>query len=202
MLEVMIHGMLLAFGLILPLGAQNIFLFNQGAMQPKFIYAFPAWITAALCDTLLILLAVFGVSAIVLQFEWLRITMMSVGVLFLSYMAWSIWHSEPPQDVQGYSMPMKKQMLFAASVSLLNPHAILDTIGVIGSSALAYTGAAQWYFAISCIVVSWCFFLALVILGAIFKKLQLPRYAFVIMNKLSAIFIVFTAIYLVTTLFA
>lgn len=171
-------------------------------MQPKFIYAFPAWITAALCDTLLILLAVFGVSAIVLQFEWLRITMMSVGVLFLSYMAWSIWRSEPPQDVQGYSMPMKKQMLFAASVSLLNPHAILDTIGVIGSSALAYTGAAQWCFAISCIVVSWCFFLALVILGAVFKKLQLPRYAFVIMNKLSAIFIVFTAIYLVTTLFA
>jgi L-lysine exporter family protein LysE/ArgO len=30
--EAIFHGILLAFGLILPLGAQNVFVFNQGAI--------------------------------------------------------------------------------------------------------------------------------------------------------------------------
>lgn len=30
MTEAIVHGMILAFGLILPLGVQNIFVFNQG----------------------------------------------------------------------------------------------------------------------------------------------------------------------------
>ena len=33
-----------------------------------------------------------------------------------------------------------EQIAFTASVSLLNPHAILDTISVIGTNALSYTG--------------------------------------------------------------
>lgn len=35
MLQPIIHGFLLALGLILPLGAQNVFVFNQGANQKK-----------------------------------------------------------------------------------------------------------------------------------------------------------------------
>lgn len=36
MLAALLHGIALAFGLILPLGAQNVFVFNQGASQPQF----------------------------------------------------------------------------------------------------------------------------------------------------------------------
>lgn len=54
MLEAFIYGVILAFGLILPLGAQNVFVFNQGAIQKNYINALPTVITAALCDTLLI----------------------------------------------------------------------------------------------------------------------------------------------------
>ena len=90
-MEPILHGLILAFGLILPLGVQNVFVFSQGATQPKLARALPATITAALCDTVLILLAVFGLSIIVLQFEWLRISLMIVGVLFLLYMGYVIW---------------------------------------------------------------------------------------------------------------
>ena len=50
MLQPLIHGLLLALGLILPLGAQNVFVFNQGANQ-KISKALPVIITAGLCDT-------------------------------------------------------------------------------------------------------------------------------------------------------
>ncbi len=32
MSEAIIHGIILAFGLIIPLGVQNVFVFNQGAL--------------------------------------------------------------------------------------------------------------------------------------------------------------------------
>jgi L-lysine exporter family protein LysE/ArgO len=70
MLSVIIHASLLAFGLILLLGVQNVFIFNQGAIQPTFKKTLPAIITASLCDTLLISAAILGVSVIVLSFAW------------------------------------------------------------------------------------------------------------------------------------
>lgn len=72
MLEAIFHGVLLAIGLILPLGAQNIFVFNQGANQTKFRRALPAVITAGLCDSLLIILAVVGVSLILMSFQYFK----------------------------------------------------------------------------------------------------------------------------------
>ena len=66
-MQALIHGIGLAFGLILPLGVQNVFIFNQGAIHKRFSRALPAVITAGFCDTILILLAVAGVSLIILN---------------------------------------------------------------------------------------------------------------------------------------
>lgn len=170
-MEAILHGFLLAFGLILPLGVQNVFIFSQGASQPNLLKALPATIAASLCDTLLIVLAVFGLSAIVLQFEWLRLGLMSVGIIFLLYMGYSIWTSKPATVETGKNLTMKKQIIFALSVSLLNPHAILDTVAVIGTSALRYTGMEQVIFTVTCIAVSWCWFIGITLAGATMKKL-------------------------------
>lgn len=44
-MEAIVHGIILAFGLILPLGVQNVFVFSQGATQPKLIRALPWAVT-------------------------------------------------------------------------------------------------------------------------------------------------------------
>lgn len=195
-MEAFLHGIILAFGLILPLGVQNIFVFSQGATQPNIFKALPASVTAAICDTMLILLAVFGLSLIVLQFEWLRITLMTVGIVFLLYMGYSIWRSNPASATNNEALPVKKQIFFALSVSLLNPHAILDTIGVIGTSALKYSGTEQMIFTIACVLISWLWFFGLTFTGASFKKLDRSGKLMRLFNKCSAIFIWATACYL------
>ncbi|MFD3450206.1 LysE/ArgO family amino acid transporter [Microbacteriaceae bacterium 4G12] len=134
-MKAILHGLILSFGLILPLGVQNVFVFSQGATQPKLLRALPAAITAALCDTFLIILAVFGLSVIVLQFHWLRLSLMIVGILFLLYMGYVIWKSEPTTNKTNTALPIRQQIVFALSVSLFNPHAILDIVGVIGTSS-------------------------------------------------------------------
>ncbi|KOS68517.1 LysE family L-lysine exporter [Lysinibacillus contaminans] len=199
-MEAFLHGVILAFGLILPLGVQNVFVFSQGATQPRLVRAFPASVTAAVCDTLLILLAVFGLSVIVLQFEWLRIALMSVGIVFLLYMGYAIWKSNPTKTENNEALPIKKQILFALSVSLLNPHAILDTIGVIGTSALKYSGTEQIYFTAACILISWLWFFGLTLAGASLKKLDSSGKLMNTFNKCSAVFIWATAIYLLSGL--
>ena len=195
-MEPILHGLILAFGLILPLGVQNVFVFSQGATQPNLSRVLPATITAAMCDTILILLAVFGLSIIVLQFEWLRISLMIVGVIFLLYMGYVIWRSEPKVNGTNQALPIRQQIIFALSVSFLNPHAILDIVGVIGTSALKYVGTEQISFTVTCILVSWLWFFGLTIAGALVKKLDSAGNLMTAFNKCSAIFIWGTAIYI------
>ncbi|SDE19274.1 L-lysine exporter family protein LysE/ArgO [Bacillus wiedmannii] len=195
-MEAIVHGIILAFGLILPLGVQNVFVFSQGATQPKLIRALPAAVTAALCDTFLILLAVFGLSTIVLQFEWLRLGLMITGILFLLYMGYVIWRSEPNTNETNKALPIRQQIIFALSVSLLNPHALLDIVGVIGTSALKYVGTEQVIFTTTCITVSWIWFFGLTLAGTVMKKIDGTGGLMNIFNKCSALFIWGTAIYL------
>ncbi|MBU8878470.1 LysE/ArgO family amino acid transporter [Bacillus sp. FJAT-29790] len=202
MIAALLHGIVLAFGLILPLGAQNVFVFNQGASQSKFRRAIPVIITASLCDTLLILLAVLGVSVIVFTVPVLQTVIFSIGLLFLLYMGWAIWKSDPaPLNQKEAAMPPKKQIMFALSVSLLNPHAILDTIGVIGTSSLSYTGAEKVAFTAACIVISWLWFLSLALVGRLVGNFDAKGKFLKIINKLSALIIWVVAIYIAIQLY-
>lgn len=199
-----IHGFLLAFSLILPLGVQNVFVFNQGALQKRFIHALPVIITASLCDTLLISLAVLGVSLVLLSSFWAKTVILSAGILFLLYMGWSTWNSDPvgnPSQEMDRNFTTRKQIAFAASVSLLNPHAIMDTVGVIGTGSLAYSGMEKLVFALAAILVSWIWFTGLAAAGRMTGRLDQSGLLIRSLNKISALMIWGAAVYLVFSLF-
>ena len=197
-MEPLLHGMILAFGLILPLGVQNVFIFNQGATHKQLNNALPAVITAAVCDTVLISLAVAGVSVIVFSFEWLKMLLFLVGFVFLAYMGWVVWKDRPEvnSNQDGNRFSTRRQITFAASVSLLNPHAILDTIGVIGTSSLTYTGTDKWLFMFACIVVSWIWFVSLAVVGRKVGQLNGNGNFLKRLNQISAVIIWFMAVYM------
>lgn len=95
----------------------------------------------------------------------------------------------------------KKQILFALSVSLLNPHAILDTIGVIGTSSLSYTGVDKVVFAGATILVSWIWFFGLAVAGKTVGQIDASGKIMRIINKISAIIIWIVAAYIAFKLF-
>lgn len=201
MISAAIHGFILAFGLILPLGVQNVFVFNQGALQPKWTKALPVVLTASLCDTLLISLAVLGISAVVLEISFLKIALSVIGITFLLYMGYVTWKSKPSTETNSAQLfSARKQITFAASVSLLNPHAIMDTIGVIGTSSLTYTGIEKATFTIVCIFVSWLWFFGLSIVGRLAGRLDQSGKFIHTLNKISAVIMWGTAVYLVFSL--
>jgi L-lysine exporter family protein LysE/ArgO len=82
-------------------------------------------------------------------------------------------------------------------VSLLNPHAILDTIGVIGASSLAYAGGEQIAFTAACILNSWLWFVMLAVAGKWIGSIgPVKRW----LNRVSAVIIWISAVYLVYNL--
>ncbi len=202
MTHAFLYGLVLAFGLIIPLGVQNIFIFNQGASQPRFIMAMPSVLTAAICDTLLILIAVLGVSLIVLTITWLKNSILIAGAGFLFYMGWITWknnHKNVANNTPPYSA--KRQILFAASVSLLNPHALIDSISVIGSNALNFSGKERICYTLACVMISWAWFLALSIAGHFFHRLDKSGLTIKFINKFSALIMWAVAVYIVGKLF-
>jgi L-lysine exporter family protein LysE/ArgO len=77
--------------------------------------------------------------------------------------------------------------------SLLNPHAILDTVGVLGPSSLAYDGYARAAFAGACLTVSWAWFAGLAFSGHVLESVTGMRRA---LGRISAVAMWASAAYL------
>jgi L-lysine exporter family protein LysE/ArgO len=196
-----IHGFILAIGLILPLGVQNFFIFTQGSVSKRFISLLPIVVTASICDTLLITLAVFGVSVTIMSFVWMKSVLVIGGFIFLIYMGFITWRSKiEDKKSAGHiqSTSPGKMVSFTLMISLLNPHAILDTIGVLGTSSLTYQGYNKMAFMIACIFVSWCWFFTLAFLGRLIGIKDKNGRILSYLNKVSAVVMWVAAIYLLS----
>jgi L-lysine exporter family protein LysE/ArgO len=196
-----LQGALLALGLIIPLGVQNLFIFNQGFTQPKWARALPSILTACLCDIALILSAILGVSVVVLSIPGVYTALLVSGIVFLTYIGWTAWSSQDTTESRPHPLSTGKQIAFAASVSLLNPHAILDTVGVIGTNSLHYTGTDKWFYTMACILVSLLWFTGLSLSGHLIKHKSRTNYSGINkLNKVSALIVWGIAVYLALSL--
>jgi L-lysine exporter family protein LysE/ArgO len=192
-----VHGFILALGLIIPLGIQNVFIFNQGATQPTFIKALPSVITASICDTIGIIAAVLGVSFLIMNSILLKLLVFAVGFVFLIYMGVLTWKKAAVTNKTKYpALSAKKQIIFAASVSILNPHAIIDLIAVIGTNSAEYSNQSKIAFTTSCIAVSWIWFFGLAFAGHTIHKFDRNGLWVKVINKAAAILILLIAFYI------
>ncbi|MGE5560233.1 MAG: LysE/ArgO family amino acid transporter [Chloroflexota bacterium] len=202
-LAAFVEGAILAAGLILPLGPQNVFVLNQGTLHKRWRSAVPAAVTASVCDTLLILLAVLGVSVAVLAADWLNRALTGAGVLFLAYMGWTTWPRHTGTAAGGTgddpavpheAWPARRQVAFAVSVSLLNPHAIMDTVAVLGPASLSHpAGAARLAFTAACIINSWVWFFLLITVGHTLRASGRVEQLRLWFNRASALVMWYTA---------
>lgn len=192
------YGVFLSLGLIMPLGIQNVFIFNQGVSQEKWRHALPSILTAFVCDAFLIISAVMGVSLVVLSLPIVKNVIYVVGILFLTYMGISTWKSSH-QSQKDSEAPLTgaQQVLFAVSVSLLNPHAVIDSVAVIGSNSLNFPGVEKYLFTSACLLVSLLWFTALSLMGHFCKSVDAHGRLLPWVNKISSLTIWFAALYLV-----
>ncbi|THV38704.1 LysE/ArgO family amino acid transporter [Glycomyces buryatensis] len=154
-------GLVIGLALIVPIGAQNVFVFGQGVAlgMPRALWAV---VGAGLCDTLLIVLGATGASALLNSVPGLRPAMLLGGTVFLVYLGVKSLRTKPAEIEDATGVWSRGQVLRrTATVSLLNPHAILDTVGVLGAAITAQAVGTRTVFAAGAVTASWAWFLLL-----------------------------------------
>ena len=164
-----VSGLALGLSMILPIGPQNIFVLNQGLLG-GLRRGLVAAVTAGVCDTLLILAGALGMAAVLEGLPWLRVVLLFGGIAFLLLLGVSSVRAREAGELHAGGVPaggtVRPVVLTGVGVSWGNPHAILDTVVILGSAIVAQGAGARVPFAAGAVTASWVFFAALAIAGA------------------------------------
>ncbi len=135
-------GLMLGFSLIMALGPQNVFLIRQGAMRQ---HAVLSAITCFISDSILITASVIGLQDLLESHATLRVWMIWFGATFLMYYGISAlkraMRTPRPEAVKENHKTNRWQIIMLAlGFSLLNPHAIIDSLVLIGGGSGQFPG--------------------------------------------------------------
>ena len=166
-----LQGLLLGFSLIIAIGAQNLFVFNQGLIGK---YVMIVCLFCSLSDALLILIGYSGLYLIIENNVILQNFIILIGFLWLlSYGVLKIregiyFDQESNLDIQishTNNRNLYKTILAISGITWLNPHVYLDTVFLIGSISNSVQSEKQFSFLLGAISSSFLFFFFLGYMG-------------------------------------
>ena len=166
-----LQGLLLGFSLIIAIGAQNLFVFNQGLIGK---YVMIVCLFCSLSDALLILIGYFGLYLIIENNIILQNFIILIGFLWLlGYGVLKIregmyFDQESNLDFQishTNNRNLYKTILAISGITWLNPHVYLDTVFLIGSISNSVQSEKQFSFLLGAISSSFLFFFFLGYMG-------------------------------------
>lgn len=159
-----LNGLLVTFGLIMAIGAQNAFVLAQSLRREHHL---SVAILCMACDAILISAGVFGLAALLQQYPLAMEVIRWGGVLFLlGYSALAIRRAFAAQALVAGAAerPMRtRRVVLAAAlaITLLNPHVYLDTMVLIGSVGAQQNWPAWFVAGAASASILWFFSLAL-----------------------------------------
>ncbi|MDK2126586.1 LysE/ArgO family amino acid transporter [Parachitinimonas caeni] len=158
------QGLGMGASLILPLGAQNVFVLTQGVKNQRPLLVA---LICALCDASLIALGVGGAGSLIASSPLLLKLATAWGVLFLAWYGWRALRGALDTRPRGADQTEARQgtllRIVAATlaVTLLNPHVYLDTVLLLGSLSAQHTGDGRYWFGAGAMTASFCWFFSL-----------------------------------------
>ena len=190
MLFAYVTGLMLSLSLILAIGSQNAFVLRQGILRQ---HVWPIVLFCAVADTLLIMAGVFGLPLLVADFleqisPWLfggaAVWLFGYGGLRVRDLFDSrvLKIDAPPADSLWTSLGA------AAALTFINPHVYLDTVVLIGTISLQFSGVNKLAFGAGAATASFVFFPALGYGGYLLSDIMRQPLAWRVLNGVIAIF--------------
>lgn len=173
MLTTFFQGFLLSAAMILPIGAQNAFVLQQGSKKQ---YHLMSAFLCALSDVILISGGVFGGSALLSQSEYLLLLITWGGVAFLLWYGWNAFKTAFTKEIElsQHKNQVKSRwrvIVTLVAVTWLNPHVYLDTFVVLGSIGGQLSAELRPWFTFGTVFASISWFFALSLLAAWFSPI-------------------------------
>ncbi len=159
----MLKGFVIGAGLIIPIGAQNSYILSQSIRKNHHLMAATICI---FCDMLLMTIGVFGGGALINSNSFLSALITWGGIIFLTVYG-AIFFKEfccanKGDLIKEMSPSTRKVVIFTTlAVTLLNPHAYLDTVVIIGSVSGQFDDADKLTFLFGTLLASVAWFYAL-----------------------------------------
>ena len=187
-----ILGFLTGMSLILAIGAQNIFVIEQG-LKKNFVFL--VCFICALSDIILIFLGIFLFQYF--EFFFNSTVELIFNILLLGFLLHFIW-SKINDDKKKVLLKthktkatLLKTLIKTMGFTYLNPHVYSDTVFFLGNFSKGFLIEQKYYFGIGASIASICFFFLLGFLSQHFAKYLQNEKIWKIINSIIIFFMLF-----------
>ena len=189
-------GFFTGLSLILAIGAQNIFVIEQGLKKQ---YVFLVCLICSISDLLLIFLGIF-------LFEYFRNFFtykveLIFNILLLAFLIYfviskiKIKYDELNIDFENNSISLKNTVIKTLGFTYLNPHVYSDTVFFLGNFSKNFLISQKYYFGIGAAVASFLFFFCLGYLSKFLSKYLQKQIVWKFINSFIVVFMSILAFY-------
>ena len=189
-------GFFTGLSLILAIGAQNIFVIEQGLKKQ---YVFFVCFICSISDLLLIFLGIF-------LFEYFRNFFtddieLIFNILLLAFLIYfiitkiKIKHNETNIDFKNNTISLKSTVIKTLGFTYLNPHVYSDTVFFLGNFSKNFLISQKYYFGVGASIASFLFFFCLGYLSKFLSKYLQNQIAWKFINFFIIIFMSILAFY-------
>ena len=191
-----LFGFFTGLSLILAIGAQNIFVIEQGLKKQ---YVFLVCLICSISDLLLIFFGIF-------LFEYFRnffndIVELIFNILLLAFLIYfviskiKIKYDELNIDFENNSISLKNTVIKTLGFTYLNPHVYSDTVFFLGNFSKNFLILQKYYFGIGAAVASFLFFFCLGYLSKFLSRYLQKQIVWKFINSFIVVFMSILAFY-------
>ena len=195
-MEYVLLGFFAGLSLILAIGAQNIFVIEQGLKKQ---YVFLVCLICSISDLLLIFLGIF-------LFEYFRNFFTDnvefiFNILLLAFLIYfiiskiKIKQDEINIDFKNNIISLKNIVIKTLGFTYLNPHVYSDTVFFLGNFSKNFLISQKYYFGIGASIASFLFFFCIGYLSKFLSKYLQNKTAWKFINLLIVVFMSILAYY-------
>ena len=164
-------GFFTGLSLILAIGAQNIFVMEQGLKKQ---YIFIVCLICSISDLLLIFLGIFLFQFLNNFFTpTIELIFNILLFLFLLHFIWGKIRSKVTEssfDIENITNNLPSTILKTLSFTFLNPHVYSDTVFFLGNFSKNLSVIDKYYFGVGAAIASFLFFFSIGYLSKYFSK--------------------------------
>ena len=195
-MDYLLLGFLTGLSLILAIGAQNIFVIEQGLKKQ---YIFLVCLICSISDLILIFLGIF-------LFQYLNsyftpAVELIFNILLLIFLLHFIWGkiktkvSDTSFAIDNKTNSLSSVLVKTLGFTFLNPHVYSDTVFFLGNFSKSFSVMDKYYFGIGAAIASFLFFFTIGYLSKIFSKYLRSEKIWKIINILIILFMSSLAFY-------
>ena len=191
-----LFGFFTGLSLILAIGAQNIFVIEQGLKKQ---YVFLVCLICSISDLLLIFFGIF-------LFEYFRnffndIVELIFNILLLAFLIYfvigkiRIKYDELKINFRNDTITLKNTLIKTLAFTYLNPHVYSDTVFFLGNFSKNFLISQKYYFGIGAAVASFSFFFCLGYLSKFLSKYLQKQIVWKFINSFIVVFMSILGLY-------